>query len=215
MLSKLDLISRIVSKSQINVAIKSAFAAPAKVAGGQAVGKKRFRLPVEQDVSKLMANCCGANYRKDGEEIKLKDDSEYPEWLWKMPLKPRRLEEYDPATKEYWERAEVVGRQREYKLKSLAPKNVMIINNRMVKDMELKYRRRFRALAKYHYNAGYDIIEHHERDDVWNMHMKERYTLPNTPEKHFYPGIDKVNLPVSVSKQLRFRKYPKVGHFGL
>ncbi len=121
MLSKLDLISRIVSKSQINVAIKSAFAAPAKVAGGQAVGKKRFRLPVEQDVSKLMANCCGANYRKDGEEIKLKDDSEYPEWLWKMPLKPRRLEEYDPATKEYWERAEVVGRQREYKLKSLAP----------------------------------------------------------------------------------------------
>lgn len=126
MLSKLDLITRVVSKLQINVTVKSAFAAPAKVAAGQAVGKKRFRLPVEQDVSKLMANCCGANYLKDGEEVKLKDDSEYPEWLWNVPLKPPRLEEYDPATKDYWERAEVVGRQRENKLNSIAPVSFII-----------------------------------------------------------------------------------------
>ena len=119
MLSKWDLISRIVSKSAINATIKSTFAAPAKAAGGQAVGKKRFRLPVESDMNKLMTNCCGANYLKNGEDVKLKEDSEYPEWLWEVPLKPPRLHEYNPDTKEYWEKAEVVGRQRENKLKSI------------------------------------------------------------------------------------------------
>ena len=128
MLSKLDLISRVASKSLINVTTKCNFAAPAKAAGGQAVGKKRFRLPVEQDVNKLMNNCCGANYMKEGGDVKLKDDSEYPEWLWEMPLKPPRLHEYDPNTKEYWELAEVVGRQREWKLRGLAEVSGAILN---------------------------------------------------------------------------------------
>lgn len=86
----------------------------------QAVGKKRFRLPTETDVNKLMNYCCGANYFKDGEEIKLKDDKDYPDWLWELPLKPPRLHELDPNTKEYWEKAAKVGRQRENKLRSLS-----------------------------------------------------------------------------------------------
>ena len=49
---------------------------------------------------------CGLNYRIDGvqEPVKIKPDSEYPDWLWTInverPLPP--LEERDPNTKEYW-----------------------------------------------------------------------------------------------------------------
>ena len=90
----------------------------------------------------------------------------------------------------------------------------MIVSKQIIKDMELKHRRRFRALAKYHYNAGYEVQEHHEREDTWNMHQKERYRLPETPQKPFYPGIDKVNLPYHVANMLRFTKdVKKAGHF--
>ena len=63
--------------------------------------------------------CCGANYYKNGDEIKLKDDNNYPEWLWNLPLKPPRLYELNPNTKEYWEKAAIVGQQREWKLRSI------------------------------------------------------------------------------------------------
>ena len=50
---------------------------------------------------------CGLNYRIDEghqEPVKIKEDSEYPDWLWTIdvtrPLPP--LEERDPNTKEYW-----------------------------------------------------------------------------------------------------------------
>ena len=66
-----------------------------------------------------MKYCCGANYYKDGEPIKLKEDSEYPEWLWKLPLVPEKLHQLDPNTKEYWEMSIQVGRQREARLKSI------------------------------------------------------------------------------------------------
>ena len=91
----------------------------------------------------------------------------------------------------------------------------MIVNKKIIKDMELKYRRRFRALAKYHYNAGHDIEEHHERLDVENLHMKDRYKLPDTPEKPFYPGIDKLNLPSYLTETHRFKERKELGHFGI
>lgn len=119
MFTQLGLLTRVATQSMLNVTFRATFAAPVKAVGGQAIGKKRFRLPVEQDLPKLMANCCGANYAKEGTEIPLKDDAEYPEWLWKLPTKPPRHYELDPNTKEYWEKAEIVGQQREWKLKSI------------------------------------------------------------------------------------------------
>lgn len=116
MLSNCRITSRIISHGGCLKTIQCSLAAPAKAAGGQAVGKKRFRIPVETDVNKLMNNCCGANYFKDGEPVKLKEDSEYPDWLWKLPTTPPRIYELDPNTKEYWEKAEIVGQQREWKL---------------------------------------------------------------------------------------------------
>ena len=61
-------------------------------------------MPVETDVNKLVTYCCGLNYLKTGgEEVKLKADSEYPEWLWKLPLDGGPTEEeQDPENIKYW-----------------------------------------------------------------------------------------------------------------
>ncbi|OTF83783.1 39S ribosomal protein L54, mitochondrial-like protein [Euroglyphus maynei] len=88
------------------------------------------------------------------------------------------------------------------------------ISGQAVERMELKYRRRFRALAKYHYNAGYDMVKHHERDDVWNMHLKDRYYLPDEPEKKFYPGIDNINFNKDSIASKYTKKIIRAGHFG-
>jgi large subunit ribosomal protein L54 len=67
---------------------------------------KKKDLPVETDVNKLVSYCCGLNiYKTGGEEVKLKDDSEYPEWLWKLNCNGAPpLEEMDPNTLQYWVR---------------------------------------------------------------------------------------------------------------
>lgn len=48
--------------------------------------------------------CAGLNYFKTGEDPPIKEDSEYPAWLWTIaePVKP--LKELSPDTKEYWRR---------------------------------------------------------------------------------------------------------------
>ena len=62
-------------------------------------------LDVEKDPQKLVNFVCGANYMiEGGEEVPIKPDSEYPDWLFTMnvtrPGPP--LEELDPDTIEYW-----------------------------------------------------------------------------------------------------------------
>lgn len=92
----------------------------------------------------------------------------------------------------------------------------MVVDKLLTKNAELQYRRRFRALAKYHYNAGHEIVEHTEREDIDNMHQKERYRLAEDTENPLYPGIDKVRLPYTLRHQLLYRKdRPKIGRFGL
>lgn len=62
----------------------------------------KIQFPVEKDTNKLVMYVCGSNYLKEGEDIKLKPDSEYPDWLWTLPLTPTKLEDMDPNTKQYW-----------------------------------------------------------------------------------------------------------------
>ena len=89
----------------------------------------------------------------------------------------------------------------------------MITSPLLLKNLELKYRRRFRALAKYHYNAGMEVIKHTQRTDVWNLHRKDFYNLPKDP-RPFYPGIDEVKLPHAVANMLIYRKdQKKFGRF--
>jgi large subunit ribosomal protein L54 len=47
---------------------------------GQMMEKKV--IPVETDTQKLVNYVCGSNLLKEGEDVKLKPDDEYPDWLW-------------------------------------------------------------------------------------------------------------------------------------
>ncbi|XP_062542974.1 large ribosomal subunit protein mL54 [Armigeres subalbatus] len=85
---------------------------------GPVVEKKE--IPVETDAKKLVSYVCGSNLLKTGEDIKLKPDSEYPDWLWSLHVgKPLTLEEMDPETKEYWRKLRRMALQRNNKLAKL------------------------------------------------------------------------------------------------
>ncbi|XP_043255077.1 39S ribosomal protein L54, mitochondrial [Colletes gigas] len=70
--------------------------------GKKIIVKKTASIPVEKDINKLLTYVCGTNILKEGEDVKLKPDSEYPEWLWNITTQPIKLSELDPNTKEYW-----------------------------------------------------------------------------------------------------------------
>ncbi|KAL4709510.1 hypothetical protein ACJJTC_007241 [Scirpophaga incertulas] len=92
--------------------------------GKKKVGKvstmEKKEIPVETDPEKLINYVCGSNIYLTGEDIKLKDDSEYPDWLWTLNTgAPPRLESLDPNTKQYWLRVRAAGMKRNNRLKSL------------------------------------------------------------------------------------------------
>ncbi|XP_046996871.1 39S ribosomal protein L54, mitochondrial [Schistocerca americana] len=77
-------------------------------------------LPVETDPARLVSYVCGSNIYKEGEDIKLKEDSEYPDWLWNIRTgKPPALEELDPNTKEYWRRLRKMALRRNNQLQKI------------------------------------------------------------------------------------------------
>ncbi|KAM3957217.1 mitochondrial ribosomal protein L54 [Aphomia sociella] len=90
-----------------------------KKKGGKLTIMEKKVLPVETDPEKLVNYVCGSNIYTTGEDVKLKEDSEYPEWLWTLRTKPATLEELDPNTKEYWLRVRAAGMKRNNKLRSM------------------------------------------------------------------------------------------------
>lgn len=85
---------------------------------GSAGGSTKIILPVETDAHKLVSHLCGSNIFKEGEDIKLKDDSEYPDWLWKIHVdEPKKLEDLDPNTKAYWRKLRELNLKRNNRLR--------------------------------------------------------------------------------------------------
>lgn len=85
---------------------------------GPTIEKKQ--LPVETDPERLVNYACGTNIFKTGEDIKLKPDSEYPDWLWNIRIgPPPPLEELDPNSKEYWRRIRKMAMKRNVQLQRL------------------------------------------------------------------------------------------------
>ncbi|CAG2171228.1 unnamed protein product [Oppiella nova] len=209
------LVPRVTRECSRGLAAASSSASTPSASGAQPIGKRRFRLPVEQDAEKLVTHCCGANYFQEGPEIKLKADEEYPDWIWSLRLNyPPPMHELDPNTKEYWERLAIVGRQREWRERRFARRRFKVVSDRIEKLEELRYRRRFRALAHKEFDAGYDVVKHSEREDYWDLAAKERFREPDETQK-FYPGIDSVDIPHQVATtRLWIRKTKKCGHFG-
>lgn len=52
--------------------------------GGPIVEK--FEFPVETDANKLVKFVCGSNILKEGQDVEVQPDSEYPDWLWNLNL---------------------------------------------------------------------------------------------------------------------------------
>ncbi|XP_053228301.1 39S ribosomal protein L54, mitochondrial [Podarcis raffonei] len=98
----------------------------AKKAGGVKIrgkgpAKEDMKGPeVCKDAAILTTHAVGVNIYKEGPEVALKPDSEYPEWLFQMHLgPPKKLEELDPETHEYWQKLRKLNIWQENKLKKV------------------------------------------------------------------------------------------------
>lgn len=83
------------------------------------VAVEKKLLPVETDAHKLVNYVCGTNIYKEGEDVKIKPDSEYPSWLWTIRTGPApTLDELDPSTKQYWRKLRKLGLRRNNKIQA-------------------------------------------------------------------------------------------------
>ncbi|XP_022101425.1 39S ribosomal protein L54, mitochondrial-like [Acanthaster planci] len=76
----------------------------AKKAGkGSRVAEPRELMQVNTDPNYLVSHCSGSNYFREGQDVKLGPDEDYPDWLWDLHIgPPPTLEEMSPDTPQYW-----------------------------------------------------------------------------------------------------------------
>ena len=79
---------------------------------------KKVEIKVETDPTKLSKYCCGLNLLKTGgQEVEIKPNSEYPDWLWNLKLgKGPTLEEMEPNTLQWWSRKRRIALRHKNKL---------------------------------------------------------------------------------------------------
>lgn len=154
-----------------------------------ATGKRRFRLPVETDPHKLVNYCCGLNYHIDEAPVKLKPDSEYPDWLWDLRLTPKKNSwELEKGTKEYYIRLAEEGRDRNYLLKIKSARPTKTVGKHISTRQEYIHRLRYAALAHMEDDAGLDLNS--METDWWSTNTRRiiarDYYLPVNENKIIY-----------------------------
>ncbi|XP_020636866.2 large ribosomal subunit protein mL54 [Pogona vitticeps] len=91
---------------------------------GKARGRTTARVELKgpeicKDPVLLTTHAMGVNIYKDGQEVKLKPDSEYPEWLFNIHIgPPKKLDELDPDTLQYWRHLRKLNTWHEIKVRN-------------------------------------------------------------------------------------------------
>jgi len=145
----------------------------------QSTRKRRFRLPTTKEAEKLVTTVSGSNLLKEGgEDIKIKDDSEYPDWIWSLRLgKPPSSNEMEYGTKEYWETLHEESKKRQKKFMMVKIKETMRVGTNETKKMEWQERIKYRALASYNFSAGWTT------EDLENKPDKKLWLKPQPDEE--------------------------------
>ena len=126
--TSLALLSRITSLWQTPVRHYAVRAAGSSIASLGKKGKDKsaassakVKLEVETDPHKLVNFVCGSNIMETGEDIQLKPDSEYPDWLWDIHTgPPKKITDMEPGSKEYLEALKKINIKKALKLKNLS-----------------------------------------------------------------------------------------------
>lgn len=94
---------------------------------------------------------------QDGADVPLKDDSEYPDWIWTMRLdKQPKATDMEPGTREYWQQLAHESNTRLKRFMSVRHKTTMRVGQNEKKKMEWQERIKYRALASTSYEPGYN-----------------------------------------------------------
>ncbi|KAF0752274.1 39S ribosomal protein L54, mitochondrial, partial [Aphis craccivora] len=81
---------------------------------------EKSEIPVETDAKKLVNYVCGSNILKEGQDIEIKPNTEYPDWLWNLNIDgPVPLQQLDPNSKQYWLRVRKLAMRRNNLLNKL------------------------------------------------------------------------------------------------
>lgn len=90
--------------------------------------------------------------------IKLKDDSEYPDWLWTLRLGPKPNSwELEEGTKEYYLRLAEEKKEQNYLRRITAGPTKKVVDKVLKSNMEYLRHIRFAALAHMENDAGLEL----------------------------------------------------------
>ncbi|XP_062888119.1 large ribosomal subunit protein mL54 [Mobula hypostoma] len=107
LLGRSALRSAFLQRSAVCRVAANGYAKKAAVKGKGKIGIKEA-LPspeVCKDPAILTTHAVGVNIYKQGADPKLLPDSEYPDWLFSLNIgPPKKLDELDPESPEYWKR---------------------------------------------------------------------------------------------------------------
>ena len=94
------------------------------------------------------------------EPVKIKPDSEYPDWIWEMRLdKHPGHEIYDSNTKEFWENVAYENMIRVRRLLKYREMPEKVLMPHQLEQMKLKERFKERLAATHDFDQGYDPEE--------------------------------------------------------
>lgn len=121
-------------------------------------------------------------HAQEGQDVPIKDDSEYPDWIWSLRLgKPLTSNEMEYGTKQYWEQLDFESKIRVKRMLKVKHKETMRVGEVQKKRMEWQDRIKYRALASYNHSAGWDP------EQLKNEPDQKLWLKPQPDEEVLYP----------------------------